>query len=180
MELTDVAPLETWGELEQEINKRSGLNASVFNADGIRITNFVKWANHLCPAIKGNAKGQDYICSVAHQNLAAQSAKTHEPVIEACDAGMMKLVVPIFVNDEFLGVAGGCGCLEKEEEIDTFLINKTTGINEKDLVNLSEDIPLMTRDEAEASAAYIKNEIERLLKANESSVQCSLATVSRQ
>jgi len=166
MELTDVAPLETWGELEQEINKRSGLNASVFNADGIRITNFVKWANHLCPAIKGNAKGQSYICSVAHQNLAAQSAKTHEPVIETCDAGMMKLVVPIFVNDEFLGVAGGCGCLEKTEEIDTFLINKTTGINEEDLVNLAEDIPLMTRDEAEASAAYIKNEIERLLKTN--------------
>ncbi len=170
MELTDVAPLETWGELEQEINERSGLNASVFNADGIRITNFVKWANHLCPAIKGNTKGQDYICSVAHQNIAAQAAKTHEPVIETCDAGMMKLVVPIFVNDEFLGVAGGCGCLEKEEEIDTFLINKTTGIEEENLVNLAEDIPLMTRDEAETSAAYIKNKIDRLLQTNENSI----------
>lgn len=120
MELTDVASLETWRELEQEINKRSGMNASVFNADGIRITNFVKWANNLCPVIKGNEKGQNYICAVAHQNIAAQAAKIHEPVIDTCDAGMMKLVVPIFVNGDFLGIAGGCGCLEKQGDIDTF------------------------------------------------------------
>ena len=85
----------------------------------------------------------------------------------------------IFVNDEFLGVAGGCGCLEKEEEIDTFLIKQTTGINEEDLVNLAEDIPLMTRSEAETIAAYIKNIIDGLLKIN-FGVQCSVATVSRQ
>lgn len=169
MELTDVAPLETWHALEQEINKRSGMNASVFNADGVRITNFLKWANNLCPVVKGNAQGQNYICAVAHQNIAAQAAKTHEPVIETCDAGMMKLVVPIFVNGDFVGVAGGCGCLEKKEDIDTFMINKTTGINEKTLVSLTKDIPILTRDEAESHAVYIENEINRLLKTYESS-----------
>jgi ligand-binding sensor protein len=165
MELTDIAPLETWRELEQKINERSGMNASVFNTDGMRITDFVKWANCLCPEIKGNEKGQSYICSVAHQNLAAKSAKTRKAVIESCDAGMLKLVVPIFVNGDFLGVAGGCGCLEKEEEIDMFMINKTTGINEEKLVELSEDIPVMTRDEAKSHANYIKNEIDRIIKA---------------
>ena len=165
MELIDVAPLETWRELEQQINKRSGMNASVFNTDGIRITDFVKWANRLCPEIKGNEKGQSYICSVAHQNLAAQSAKTRKAVIESCDAGMLKLVVPIFVNGDFLGVAGGCGCLEEKEDIDMFMINKTTGINEEKLVKLSEDIPLMTRDEAKSHANYIKNEIDSIIKA---------------
>ena len=136
MELTDIVPLETWRELEQKINDRSGLNASVFNADGIRITDFVKWANSLCPLIKGTEKGQSYICSVAHQNIAAQAARTRRPVVETCDAGMLKLVVPIFVNGDFLGVAGGCGCLEQKEEIDTFMINKTTGITEEKLVGL--------------------------------------------
>jgi ligand-binding sensor protein len=165
MELTDIASLETWRELEQRINQRSGMNASVFNAEGIRITDFVKWANNLCPVIKGNEKGQSYICSVAHQNIAAQAAKTRKPVIETCDAGMLKLVVPIFVNGDFLGVAGGCGCLEKKEDIDTFMINKTTGISEDRLVELSEDIPFMTRDEASSHAGYIENEIDRFIKA---------------
>lgn len=167
MELTDIAPLETWRELEQKINDRSGLNASVFDTDGIRITDFVKWANRLCPVIKGNEKGQSYICSVAHQNLAAQAARTRRPVIETCDAGMLKLVVPIYVNGDFLGVAGGCGSLEKKEDVDTFMINKTTGINEEKLVRLAENIPSMTRDEAASHAKYIENEIDRLLEAYE-------------
>ena len=167
MELTDIAPLETWRELEQRINERSRMNASVFNAEGIRITDFVKWANNLCPEIKGTEKGQSYICSVAHQNLAAQAAKTHKSVIETCDAGMLKLVVPIFVNGDFLGVAGGCGCLEQKEDIDTFMINKTTGINEDRLVELSEDIPFMTPDEAASHTGYIENEIDRIIQAYE-------------
>ncbi len=168
MELTDIAALDTWRELEERINERSGMNASVFNIDGIRITDFVKWANNLCPVIKATEKGQSYICSAAHQNLAAQAAKSCKPVIEACDAGMLKLVVPIFVNGDFLGVAGGCGCIEPEEEIDTFMINKTTGISEEKLDRLSEDIPFMTRDEAKFHAAYIENEIYHIIKSYES------------
>ena len=167
MELTDIAPLEIWRDLEQRINERSGLNASVFNVDGIRITDFVKWANSLCPEIKGTEKGQSYICSVAHQNLAAQAAKSGQPVIETCDAGMLKLVVPIFVDGDFLGVAGGCGSLEQKEDIDTFMINKTTGINEEKLVRLSEDIPSMSRDEAVSHAGYIEKEVDRIIQAYE-------------
>ena len=86
MRLVDILPSKNWVELEQEIHKRSGLNASVFDADGIRITKFQKWANRLCPMIKANEKGQSYICAVAHQNIAAQSMKKKEPIVEECDA----------------------------------------------------------------------------------------------
>ena len=164
MELTDVATLETWLELEHEINKCSGMNASVFNADGAHITDFEKWANNLCPVIKGNEKGQNYICAVAHQNLSAQAARTRQPVIETCDAGMMKLVVPIFINGDFLGVAGGCGCLEKTGEVDTFMINKTIGLKEEKLMKLAENIPYMTRQQAESQTEFIQSEIEQILK----------------
>ena len=57
MNLIDILPIEKWIELEKEINKRSGLNASVFDADGIRITDFKKWANRLCPVVKANESG---------------------------------------------------------------------------------------------------------------------------
>ena len=57
MNLIDILPIENWIELEKEINKRSGLNASVFNADGIRIADFKKWANRLCPVVKANESG---------------------------------------------------------------------------------------------------------------------------
>ena len=61
MELTDIAATEKWMELEQKINRRSGMNAAVFDREGVRITNFVKWANNLCPVVKADEKGKNYI-----------------------------------------------------------------------------------------------------------------------
>ncbi len=167
MKLTDIAPLNIWVELEQKINERSGLNASVFNVDGVRITDFKKWANKLCPVIKADKKGQDYICAVAHQNLAAEAKHSRQPVIAECDAGMMKLVVPIFLNGGFLGVAGGCGYILENGEVDTFMVNKTIGIAEEKLMNLSDDIPVMTPEQAESHAKFIQVEIKQIIKQHE-------------
>jgi ligand-binding sensor protein len=169
MKLTDVAPLNIWVELEQKINERSGLNASIFNVDGVRITDFKKWANKLCPVIKADEKGQDYICAVAHQNLAAEAKRSHQPVIAECDAGLMKLVVPIFLNGEFLGVAGGCGYILGNGEVDTFMVNKTVGIAEEKLMNLSDDIPVMTPEQAQSQTEFIQYELDQILKEYENS-----------
>ena len=167
MKLTDVAPLNIWVELEQKINERSGLNASVFDVDGVRITDFKKWANKLCPVIKADKKGQDYICAVAHQNLAAEAKHSRQPVIAECDAGLMKLVVPIFLNGEFLGVAGGCGYILENGEVDTFMVNKTVGIAEEKLMNLSDDIPVMTPEQAKSHTKFIQVEIKQIIKQHE-------------
>ena len=171
MKLTDIAPLDKWLNLEKKINERSGLNASVFDVDGVRITHFKKWANKLCPVIKADEKGQDYICAVAHQNIAAQARRSHKAVVGECDAGLMKLVVPIFRNGEFLGVAGGCGYIAENGEVDMFMIGKTTGIPEEKLMDLADDIPVMTTQQAESHTRFIQVEIEQILKKYESKVK---------
>ena len=167
MKLTDIAPLDKWLELEQKINERSGLNASVFDVDGVRITDFKRWANKLCPVIKADEKGQSYICAVAHQNIAAEAKHSRKPVIAECDAELMKMVVPIFVNDEFLGVAGGCGYVLGDGEVDSFMVNKTIGLAEEKLKKLSDDIPVMTPEQAQSHTAFIKNEVDQILNAYE-------------
>lgn len=167
MNLSDIAALENWIELEKKINDRSGLNASVFDAAGVRITDFKKWANKLCPVIKSNQKGQNFICALAHQNIAAQAAHKHQPVMERCDAGLMKLVVPVFIDGEFLGAVSGCGCLLDNDDVDMFMIHKTIGINEEKLMDLSEDIPIMTPKEATSHIRFIQNEVDRIVKAYE-------------
>jgi ligand-binding sensor protein len=166
MKLMDIAPLEKWLELEQKINARSGLNASVFDVEGVRITEFKRWANKLCPVIKADKKGQNYICALAHQNIAAQAKQTQQPVISECDAGLMKLVAPIFVNGEFLGVAGGCGYLLEDGEVDSFMVNKTIGIDDGKLRELSADIPAMTMQETKALTQFIQQEVDQIIKAN--------------
>jgi len=153
-------PLEKWVELEKEINARSGLNASVFDVNGIRITEFKKWANRLCPVVKANEKGQSYICAVAHQNAANQAQKTGKPAVVECDAGLVKAVVPIFVDGEFLGVAGGCGLLQGGSEVDSFLVNKTTDIAVAEIENMSDDIAFISMAELVSVIEYIEQELE--------------------
>jgi ligand-binding sensor protein len=166
MKLTDVLPLETWKELEDEIFNRSGLQASVFDVDGIRITDTKRWANRLCPVIKADDRGQTYICAVAHMNLANEARETRQPVIGECDAGLSKLVVPIFVGDEFLGAAGGCGLLLDDGEVDSFMLNKTLDLPEEKTEELAEGIVSLSTAQMEELADFISDWLRRHLPAS--------------
>ena len=163
MKLTDLLPLEKWVELEEDIHTRSGLESNVFNTDGVRITDNKVWVNRLCPAIKATDKGQSFICAVAHMNLANQAKEAKQPVIEACDAGLMKIVVPIFVDGEFIGAVGACGLLPADGEVDTFLVNKITEIDEETVAELCEDLAVIEKNSAEDVAQFIWERIEAVV-----------------
>jgi ligand-binding sensor protein len=171
MKLADILPLEKWVELEKQIHNRHGLNAAFFNKDGTRITDCRNWTNRLCPVVTSNEKGQSFICAVANQNMLAQAMETRKPVTEECDAGLVKLVVPIFVGDEFLGIAGGCGLLLDDGEVESFLVSKTTGIDEKEIQGLSDDISKITADKAESLIEYLQEQIDRIVSGFEKQIQ---------
>jgi ligand-binding sensor protein len=162
MRLTDIIPLEKWMELEKKVHDKSGLDSNVFDTKGYRITEYKQWVNRLCPVVKDSDKGQSFICAIAHMNIAAIAMNTRKPVIEECDAGLVKLVVPIFYNDEFLGALGACGLLLDDGEVDSFMVNKTIGLEESEIESLSNDIQTITTQKLEALADYIHNEIDTL------------------
>lgn len=164
MKLTEIVPLEKWMALEYKINQAFAVDANIFDTDGYRISNVKNWVNKLCPAIKDTDKGQSFICAVAHMNLAEQARQTGKPVIEECDAGLAKIVVPIVINDEFVGSAGACGMLLDDGEIDTFLINKMTDIPESHAEKLGETIAAINSTKAKEIVTFIENEIQLLTK----------------
>ena len=155
---------DQWVEVEQEINRRSGLNAAVYNVAGVRITDFKKWANQFCPALRATEKGQEYICAVAHQNIAAQAIKTGKTIVNECDAGLMKFAVPIFVENEFLGVAGGCGLLRDRQQVDTYLVHRTTGMAEEDVEGLSKNIATIPNYRLESTISYVENKVAEIIR----------------
>ena len=163
MKLTDLAPLEKWIALEKDIHKQSGLDVNVFDTKGYRISEFKNWANRLCPEIKATDKGQSFICAPAHMNIATLAMRSRQPVIEECDAGMLKLVVPIILNDEYVGAVGACGFLLDDGEVDSFLVNKMTDINEDKVEKLTEGIDSITTEKAEILAQYIENQIAEIV-----------------
>jgi ligand-binding sensor protein len=163
VELTDLLPLEKWTQIENEIHQHSGLESNVFNTDGIRITDNKVWVNRLCPAIKATDKGQSFICAVAHMNLANQAKDEKRPVIEECDAGLMKIVVPIFVDGRYIGAVGACGLLPAGGEVDAFLVNKMTDIDEANIEALCEDLAVIEKNSAEEVAQFIWEKIEAVV-----------------
>ena len=159
MKLTDIAALDKWIELEKDLHKKSGLDVNVFDTKGYRISEFKNWANRLCPEIKATDKGQSFICAPAHMNIATLAMRSKQPVIEECDAGMLKLVVPIFSDDEFVGAVGACGYLLDDGEVDSFLVNKMTDISEDKVERLSAGIDSISTEKVEIFAQYIENQI---------------------
>ncbi len=164
MTLVEMMSIEKWIEIEKEINRRSGLNAAVCDAAGVRITDFKKWANNLCPAIRKTEKGLKYICSVAHQNIAAQALKTGQTTVAECDVGLMKFAVPIFVDGEFLGVAGGCGLLRGQEQVDAYLVHRTVGMEEQAVKNLSDDIETIPTNRLASVIGYLENTVTEIIQ----------------
>ncbi len=166
MELLQILPIEYWSEIEKNLFEKFNLQGSVFNTEGIRITKTKNWSNRLCPVIKSIDKGQSFICAVAHMNMANQAMKSGKPVIEECDAGLLKLVVPIFLKNEYLGVIGGCGLLAEDGEIDIFSINKLVGIDEEKIENLGRNIPTISNKKACSACDYIDDQLDMAMKLN--------------
>lgn len=162
MVLTDIQPKERWAELEQEIYRRSGMRPRVYDENGMGITDYSVYGNPLCKQIQSIPKAQTFICAVAHENMAAIAKNTKEPVIEECDAGMLKIVVPIFSGDQFLGTAGCCGKLMKGGEVDTFMVNRSSEIPEEEVKELASKIETMTEEEAKALTEWIKGKVAEL------------------
>jgi len=164
MKLTDIAPLEKWVKLEKDIHRKTGLDVNVFDIKGYRISDFKNWANKLCPEIKATDKGQSFICAPAHMNIAAQAMRTKQAAVEECDAGLIKLVVPILTNgDEFVGAVAACGFLLDDGEVDSFLINKMTDIDEEKVAKLSDGIPSITTVKAESLSKYIEEQLHKIV-----------------
>jgi ligand-binding sensor protein len=170
MELIDLMSVEDWMALEKEIHEHYNLDANVFNTDGIRITPYKSWVNRLCPEIKATDKGQSFICAVAHMNLASMARKRREAIIEECDAGIVKIVVPIFVGDDFIGAMGACGkCLE-DGEVETFLVNKITDIAEDKVENLARDVGYISSETIGRLVSHVEEKLQNIIQQYQSGI----------
>jgi ligand-binding sensor protein len=164
MRMDELMSLAEWRHFEEALHRETGLNACAFDPDGVRITNFVEWANPLCPVIKGDPDAARAICAVAHQEIAREARRTRQPVVAECDAGLVKICVPIFVGEEFVGIAGGCGRLRATGEVETFHVTCVTGLPEARIRELAADIPRLPPGGARAAAEFIRRQVDEVLR----------------
>jgi ligand-binding sensor protein len=162
MELTDIIPVESWRQLAEDFHKRFGFNSCIYNKDNQVIHSPVGWANEVCPLIK--AGESRVICATSQQNFSKKLRENRKPVIDECEAGFSKFLVPIFMNGDFLGSAGGCGCLLTDNKIDTFYISKAVGKDEAEIKNLINTIPRISRDTITEALSCLQDHIRKIME----------------
>jgi len=161
MELTELLSKEECAQFEKELFDRFKINCTVYDMSGIGVTGKPNWCNRLCPEIKANKNSLAAICAPGNQNFMAQARNSRKPVLGECDAGLIKIAVPIFANGSFLGTAGGCGLLPEGGEVETLMIEKSLGLGDKEITELSRGIGSMSEEQAQEMADFIEKRIGR-------------------
>lgn len=161
MLMTDLLTKEQWTDLEKTLHDDWGVNACAYDAKGFTFTGFKNFVNPLCKEIKSYPEGIQAICSVAHQHMAQLAQNSHKTIIEQCDAGLLKICTPVFVNDEFIGIVGGCGRLPEGEEVETFTIDKAIDTPMEKIEALAKEVPTITMGKAKEMGAFLEDFIAK-------------------
>jgi ligand-binding sensor protein len=164
MQMTDLATVEVWKELERFMFDNYNLNGRAYDSEGKVFTGQVLWCNRFCPAVRSNPAALSAVCAAAHQNMAGQARAEGGPVIGECDMGLCKIVVPVVVDGQFIGAVGGCGCLPEKGSVDAFAAEKIAGLSLKEVKELSTDLKPMSRAEAQELADVLSAKIAKLIR----------------
>jgi ligand-binding sensor protein len=161
MELRDIMTVESWRQLAEGIYTLFGLNGTVLDKNNTPVHSPIGWANQICPDIKG---GENRIlCASAQQSMSKIAEKKREPVIDECEVGFAKFVVPIFLNDEFLGTVSGCGCLLGNSETDAFYIGKLLKKKDEEIKGLLITVRRISQDKVAEAIRYVQEKVKEIL-----------------
>jgi ligand-binding sensor protein len=100
---------------------------------------------------------------VINQLLTQQAKDTREPAVDVCDVGLIKLNVPIYLQDTFLGVVSCCGSLPMGGEVEEFLIQRTTSLTDQAMRELSHTIKTIGQDQINDWIKIIQQKLGSLL-----------------
>jgi ligand-binding sensor protein len=104
----------------------------------------------LCAAVRNNPEATTFICSQTNTAMLAVVSKTLQPEIDLCEAGLIRLVVPIVRDGELVGQVFACGLAPRDEELDAFPIARQLGIPEEQVLELAKSTPLGSEEELRA------------------------------
>lgn len=162
MKMLNLLTKEQWTDFEKTLHHDWGVNACAYDDAGFTFTGFKNFVNPLCKEIKSHPEGIQAICSVAHQHMAQQAKSSGATIIESCDAGLLKICTPVMVNEEFVGVVGGCGRILEGEEVETFIVHKAAGVPLEKVEALAAQVPAITMEKAQEMAAFLEHFVAEL------------------
>ena len=130
---------EKWQEILEELCRELGMPAAIMDKKNV-VLQVSGERNPLCFEIRANEESLVFICSQTQIFMAQEARKTRKPVIDVCEAGMLKYVIPLFFKGEYIGSLTGCGACIPKEEIQTFVIEKSSKMGEEKISRLARSV----------------------------------------
>jgi ligand-binding sensor protein len=147
----DLNSRETWQELLDETQSALGMPTALLDPDNIILQSNGE-RNELCREIRSRNKAKPIICGQSQQFMAKMARTQKSSVVEICEAGMAKLVVPVFRDKNYLGSITACGSMLPETAIETYLIEKATGIGGDAIAEMAEKVPTVQKEQLQQLA----------------------------
>lgn len=154
MILTDLLSINEWNEFTKNLHEKFEICCAVSDANGDHVSQYENWCNRICPVIKQKSEAIAAICAVAAQHFTLETKITQKPLVSECDIALVKIAVPIFVGDTFLGTVGACGLLPEEGEVEEFMVQKSTGLKESEVSELIKGIAAMSETQIQEFTEY--------------------------
>ena len=140
MEMYDIKPKEDWQRVLDTVYRELGMPSAITDKENT-VLQVSGQRNPLCSKIRSIKESSAFICSQAQQFMAEAAKEKTRPIIDFCDAGMLKLVTPVFCQSDFVGTFTACGAYIVGEELEAFLIEKSTKMNEQEIEALMQQVP---------------------------------------
>jgi ligand-binding sensor protein len=154
----DLRSKEEWEGILDRVATDANMTACLMDEAGALL--FCRYDRYpLCAAIRANQDATTFICSQTNTVMLATVEKTRQPAVDFCEAGLIRLVVPILHGDEMVGQVTACGLAVKDEEPDAFLVAKQLGISEEEVLHLAESTPFGSEDEVRQFCTRLFDEL---------------------
>ena len=147
----DMKSREDWLELLDEMGSLLDLPTALLDRKNFIVQSSGE-RNGLCREIRKLKEAKMAICGQSQQFMAKMARDRKSPVVEICEAGMGKLVVPLFHNQNYLGCITACGCRLPKTEIETHIIERTIGMGGLAINEIAEKVPVVQKERLERLA----------------------------
>lgn len=164
MEMKDLIPPDKWLEFGMDVFDRSGMNAYAYDVEGGHLIEQRRWANQLCPVIRGNPERAKDLCDAYHRHMSATAKNEGKIIIGTCGAGLLNISVPVFLGEKFVGIVGSCGLLPPDGSVDGELVKNVTGMEDYLAVKLGQGIREVSREDIEADARYLEARVQEIVQ----------------
>ena len=161
MDVYNIKSEEGWHQVLDAIWQELGMPASLMDKENVMLQ-ISGERNALCSAIRAVDESLVSICSQTQQFMTKEAREAGHPFIGICEAGMSKFVIPLFFKGVWVGTITGCGASVQGEEIETFMIEKSSGMEKEEVNRLAQQVP----KQEQAKVAEAANRTFRELNEN--------------